>query len=295
MVWSHNDQFMASADNKGEIRYWQDNMNNLKRFQGHDSCIRDISFSPTDRKFVTCSDDATLKIWDFETYTSEKSLKGHSSDVKCCDWHPSNSLIVSGSKDSVIKIWDSKTEKEVASLFGHKSTIFRTKWNQNGNWILSCGKDQLIKVFDIRFMKEASFTFRGHKKEVTSISWHPFHQRLFVSGAYDGEIIYWCIGNDEPQGKIPNAHDGAVFSLAWHPLGHVLASGSNDFTTKFWSRNKPGDRMKDKYNVTQLPEGTVAEITEERVEVAGSIPGIKRERSPEDFEDDFYPSQKSKY
>ena len=36
------------------------------------------------------------------------------------------------------------------------------------------------------------------------------------------------------------AHEGMVLSLDWHPLGHILASGSNDHTAKFWTRNRPG-------------------------------------------------------
>jgi polyadenylation factor subunit 2 len=186
IVWTHNGNFMVSCDNKGEIKYWQSNMNNLKAFKGHDMMIRDLSFSPTDKKFVSCSDDASMKIWDFDTYQSERTLHGHGSDVRCCDWHPFNSLIVSGGKDSLVKIFDAKSEREIATLYGHKQIVNRVKWNRNGNWILTCAKDQLIKVFDIRFMKEASYTFRGHKKDVSSIAWHPSHERLFASGGYEG-------------------------------------------------------------------------------------------------------------
>ena len=40
------------------------------------------------------------------------------------------------------------------------------------------------------------------------------------------------------------AHESAVWSLAWHPLGHLLASGSNDHSIKFWCRSRPGDGKK---------------------------------------------------
>ena len=40
------------------------------------------------------------------------------------------------------------------------------------------------------------------------------------------------------------AHESAVWSLAWHPLGHLLASGSNDHAIKFWCRSRPGDGKK---------------------------------------------------
>jgi polyadenylation factor subunit 2 len=253
MVWSNNDIFMVSADTGGSIKYWQSNMNNLKAFQGHNECIRDLSFSPTDKKFASCSDDGTVKVWDFDTCVDESTLSGHGSDVRCCDWHPHSSLIASGAKDYLIKLWDAKSAKNVATLHGHKNTIFNIKWNRlNGNWLLSCAKDQLIKLYDIRFMKDMH-TYRGHTREVTCLAWHPSHETLFASGAYDGSIMFWETNHETPQAQIPNAHDGSVWDLAWHPLGHVLCSGSNDHTTKFWVRNRPGDPMRDKYNLTQLP------------------------------------------
>ena len=49
------------------------------------------------------------------------------------------------------------------------------------------------------------------------------------------------------------AHEALVWSISWHPLGHILATGSNDHTVRFWSRNRPGDQMKDKYNLNTLP------------------------------------------
>jgi polyadenylation factor subunit 2 len=60
---------------------------------------------------------------------------------------------------------------------------------------------------------------------------------------------------DKEIGAIEQAHDSIVWSLAWHPMGHILCSGSNDHTSKFWTRNRPGDQMRDKYNLNTLPAG----------------------------------------
>jgi hypothetical protein len=43
MKWSHNDNWMVTADHKGVIKYWQSNMNNLKMIEGHKEAIRDLS------------------------------------------------------------------------------------------------------------------------------------------------------------------------------------------------------------------------------------------------------------
>lgn len=68
--------------------------------------------------------------------------------------------------------------------------------------------------------------------------------------------FYLSFRADKEVGAIEQAHDSIVWTLAWHPLGHILCSGSNDHTSKFWTRNRPGDLMRDKYNLNTLPAGS---------------------------------------
>ncbi|KDP40523.1 hypothetical protein JCGZ_24522 [Jatropha curcas] len=251
MVWSHNDNWMISGDDGGTIKYWQSNMNNVKAHKSaHKESIRDLSFCRTDLKFCSCSDDTTVKVWDFARCHEERSLTGHGWDVKSVDWHPTKSLLVSGGKDNLVKLWDAKSGRELCSFHGHKNTVLCVKWNQNGNWILTAAKDQIIKLYDIRAMKELE-SFRGHRKDVTALAWHPFHEEYFVSGSFDGSIFHWIVGHETPQIEVPSAHDNSVWDLAWHPIGYLLCSGSNDHTTKFWCRNRPGDTARDKFNMGQ--------------------------------------------
>ncbi|KAG5883157.1 hypothetical protein JTB14_033408 [Gonioctena quinquepunctata] len=257
MVWSHNDSWMITGDHAGYVKYWQSNMNNVKMFQAHKEALRGISFSPSDNKFVTCSDDGTLRIWDFFRYQEERILRGHGADVKCVHWHPQKALIISGSKDNQqpIKLWDPKTGQSLATLHAHKSTVMDLKWNDNGNWLITASRDHLLKLFDLRNLSQEVQTFRGHKKEASSVAWHPIHEGLFSSGGSDGAIMFWNVGADKEVGAIEQAHDSIVWTLSWHPLGHILCSGSNDHTSKFWTRNRPGDQMRDKYNLNTLPSG----------------------------------------
>ncbi|XP_035988788.1 pre-mRNA 3' end processing protein WDR33 isoform X2 [Fundulus heteroclitus] len=255
MTWSHNDMWMLTADHSGYVKYWQSNMNNVKMFQAHKEAIREASFSPTDNKFATCSDDGTVRIWDFLRCHEERILRGHGADVKCVDWHPTKGLVVSGSKDSQqpIKFWDPKTGQSLATLHAHKNTVMEVKWNLNGNWLLTASRDHLCKLFDIRNLKEELQVFRGHKKEATAVAWHPVHEGLFASGGSDGSLLFWHVGVEKEVGGMEMAHEGMIWSLAWHPLGHILCSGSNDHTSKFWTRNRPGDKMRDRYNLNLLP------------------------------------------
>jgi polyadenylation factor subunit 2 len=83
-----------------------------------------------------------------------------------------------------------------------------------------------------------------------AVAWHPVHP-LLVSGGSEGAILHWDLSTPEensftsavspPRATLSQAHDSNVWSLAYHPFGHILVSASNDHTTRFWSRERPGD------------------------------------------------------
>ena len=257
MVWSYSGEWMVSADHGGIIKYWQTTLNNVKEFEGHaGSPVRELSFCPTDAKFASCSDDATVKVWDFERGTLERLMpsadgggKSHGWDVKTVQWHPLDALLASGSKDNTTKLWDPRAPLEIATLHIHKSMVQSLRWHSSGRYLLSGARDNLVKLFDLRAMREAA-AYKAHKREVTSIAWHPLHAELFASGANDGALYFWSTANeDAPLAQATgrggySAHEQAIWSLAWHPLGHLLCTGSNDQLVKFWSRSRPGDGRK---------------------------------------------------
>ncbi|CAD5119235.1 DgyrCDS7868 [Dimorphilus gyrociliatus] len=283
MIWSHNDQWMVTADHNGFIKYWQSNMNNIKVYQAHKESVRGLSFCPSNAKFATASDDGTVRIYDFVRCHEERILRGHGADVKCVDWHPQKSLIASGSKDAQqpIKLWDPRNGNALATVHAHKNTVMQLQWNKNGNWLLTASKDHLLKIYDLRNMKQELQVFKGHKKEATACSWNPIHENLFASAGSDGSIFYWMAGQEREVGSMAEAHEGMIWTLSWHPLGHILASGSNDHSTKFWSRNRPGDLMRDKYNLNTLPIG-VSEDTDDLEASYQVVPGLGLDQSTVD-------------
>lgn len=55
----------------------------------------------------------------------------------------------------------------------------------------------------------------------------------------------------QPAAKVPFAHEYAIWSMEYHPLGHILCTGSNDRITRFWTRPRPGesDSFRDRYHI----------------------------------------------
>ena len=247
---------LATGDDSGVIKYWQASMNNLKAIKAHKGVVRDVCFSPHSNaaKLASCSDDHTVSVWDVEYSKEDVGIAGHGWDVKSCHWHPHSSLLATGSKDNSVKGWDARTGREEWTLHGHKNTVNVVRWNGNGHWLCSGGRDRIIKVWDARTLTALS-THRLADKDVTAACWHPTSEPLLVSASYDGHVKYWVVGEEAEACDIQSAHDKEVNDLCFHPLGHLLVTVSTDQYTKWWSRNKPGDEMADKFNVRALGGG----------------------------------------
>ena len=143
------------------------------------------------------------------------------------------------------------------------------RFQPSGNFLATASRDATCRILDLRAMKDFKI-LRGHDKDVTSVCWHPLQTSLVVTGGYDGSIHYYLIDDNNvspdvnqtsessmitirPTASVRYAHDSAVWSLDWHPQGHLLCSGSNDRATRFWARARPGDPMfmKDRYHLGQ--------------------------------------------
>jgi hypothetical protein len=118
---------------------------------------------------------------------------------------------------------------------------------------------------------------------------------MFVSGGWEGSVNFWITTEDTPVASMETAHESSVFALDWHPLGHILASGSNDHSTKFWTRNRPGDAMNDRYNMSKEEAEALGLKAEESMDheeafmgealpglgqntLVGELPGLRNSR-----------------
>ncbi|KAK5800876.1 hypothetical protein VI817_003088 [Penicillium citrinum] len=276
--WSHSQEWLISGGQRGDIKYWRPNFNNVETIDdAHHDAVRDLAWAPSDTKFLSASDDTTLKIFDFTSRTCDTILSGHNWDVKSCDWHPTKGLLVSGSKDHQVKFWDPRTARCLTTLHSHKNTVTATRFSRvNGNLLATSSRDQTARVFDLRMMRDICI-LRGHEKPVSSLTWHPIHSNLISTGAEDGSLYHYLLDEPNlPSGQVPTvapydspdpantppqvifpahrvqyAHGATIWSLDWHPLGHILASGSKDNFTRFWSRARPGETsyLKDRFHI----------------------------------------------
>ena len=75
-----------------------------------------------------------------------------------------------------------------------------------------------------------SIIARRHQQHRSADSLRTLYFKLIPSGATITSSAPVCrdCRQDREVGCINDAHDTMVWSLAWHPMGHILVSGSND-------------------------------------------------------------------
>lgn len=260
LQYSHNDEWLLSGDAEGLVKYWQPNFNNVNIVSAHKDPINNIAFLPNDTKFLTCSDDLTAKIWNFNNGREERTLSGHHWDIKCADWHPEMGLVVTGSKDNSLKLWDPRQAACLTTLHGFKHTVNDTKFQPSGTrrLLASASRDKSVRIFDLRSMRDY-VVIRDEELECLALGWHPFHAGLLTVGTFAGLLSHYALDNyippkdesessyspsaklPEPIHRVPYAHERVINAIEYHPLGHLLCTAGNDRSARFWSRARPND------------------------------------------------------
>ena len=281
--WANYGQMMLSGDEDGGIRYFNSSLRLMYKIpEAHTSAVRSISFSPNDGRFATSSDDAAVKIWSMSTDRPEVTYNEHLAEVRGCKWHPYRSLVLTVSKDSKAKLWDPRQSQSVATIYAHNKHIVSCGWSCGGDYFATGSKDYTVKIFDLRTLGRKNYntnssssnantssntmdvcTMRGHGSEVRALAWHPTQDRLLLTGAFNGSLIYWIVGESHgAHTGIKEAHRNSINFIAWHPVGNLVATASYDGALKFWSRSPPGSQLEITKSYFMGPNGQQEENTE---------------------------------
>lgn len=73
---------------------------------------------------VSSSEDATIKVWDYETGDFERTLKGHTDAVQDIAFDQSGKFLASCSADLTIRLWDFQGFDCIKTLHGKKHLFF---------------------------------------------------------------------------------------------------------------------------------------------------------------------------
>ncbi|KAI8800721.1 hypothetical protein BJ742DRAFT_859821 [Cladochytrium replicatum] len=127
----------------------------LAQYVGHKSVITDVRFVRDDTHIVSCSLDRTLKIWNAQSATCEKTLVGHTDGVTTCDITPDFRVIASGSIDGTIRLWDFITGQPHCTLKKHSRWVKVVRFTHDGKYLITGGLDRRIFLWETKLLMNA--------------------------------------------------------------------------------------------------------------------------------------------
>jgi WD40 repeat protein len=213
-----------------------------RTLQGHNGAVEAVSCDPAGRRFASCSDDHTVRVWDAESGACLAELKGHKDTVKCVAWSPDGSRLASGGFDGKLILWDAEKLQKLFEL-DYGRSVWSAAWSPDGRQIAAGGKGQgttgplppdidgLIAIWDatsgqrLRNLSEVGL--------VWSQAWQPGGKLLVTGSNYKGKIHVW----DAEHGQLVRTIQvsaSTICLVAWKSDGRQLATAGSDQCIRIW-------------------------------------------------------------
>ncbi len=250
----------------------------VKTLIAHTWVIYGVAITPDGKNIVSCSEDFTIKIWDFKTGELEKTLIGHTGVVRAIAISSDGQNIVSGSYDKTVRLWSLETREEISILTKSLNGIFTALAIQsnNENNLALLTNDKEVRGRKIYENIYIIFQTLGEKSLLVTNKWDDTkHEQAIifapigntVASSYFSSIAIWNIQTRKLM-RLIKGHSDNVLSLAFSSDGQILASGSGDNTIILW---QPGTG-----NIIRSLEGhsggvySVAITSDNKILVSGS-------------------------
>lgn len=173
--------------------------------RGHDGGVLDLRMD--DKWIVSCSKDASIRVWDRNTLDCARTLRGHEGPVNAIGLQKDK--IVSASGDGKMILWDITSGERIRTFEGHDRGLACIEFKDN--LIVSGSNDCKIKVWD-PWTGECIRTLAGHEALVRALSFDPRTARL-VSVSYDRTVKVWDLRSGKLVREFKRIHTSHIFDV----------------------------------------------------------------------------------
>jgi len=165
----------------------------VRQFARHRSPLSRVVFHPVFPLLVTCSEDASVIVWDYESGEFERTLKGHTGSVNDVAFNAAGTALASCSADLNVKLWDFESTFECSkTLKGHEHNVSGVTWVAGDELLVSASRDMTARVWEAR-SGYCVQTLKGHSEWVRRAVAHPSARRVATCSS-DKTVRVWSLG-----------------------------------------------------------------------------------------------------
>lgn len=232
---------LLSAGMDGKVKLWDiyNDQELLRSFMGHKKAVKDICFTNDGRKFISCSYDRVINLWDTET----GECLGSYSNGKipyCVKFHPDRQkegLFLAGCSDKKIIQWDTNAGKIVQQYDGHLGAVNSIAFIDDGRRFVTSSDDKSLRVWEWGIPVVIKYISEPHMHSIPALAVHP-NGKWFVGQSLDNQIVCYSTSDRFRMNrkKTFTGHTTAGYAcqLGFSPDGHFLYSGDCEGQIWFW-------------------------------------------------------------
>jgi WD40 repeat protein len=228
---------LASGSSDGTVRTWHlDNDSRNRVFDGHDSSVMCVAYSPSGKQLASGSEDRTIIIRDLDADT-ECRINGHDGTVLCLAFSPSGETFVSGGFDGALRLRHAHDGTVIRELHpgGMIPSIWNAEFNRDGDRVVfaagglfgtwDLARDEIVDSWNDPLGRRAA--------RVYAASCRPDGAQYAASFGHDAALL----SPGERNVDLRRAHAGEVHTGAYFSCGR-LATGGADGMVYIWETRK---------------------------------------------------------
>jgi pre-mRNA-processing factor 17 len=192
----HSNEFLAGMSDKKIVQFDIRTREIVQEYDHHLAAINTITFVDENRRFMTTSDDKSLRAWDYNIPVPIKYIaEPYMYPMTRASAHPSGKYVVYQSSDNQIVVYgatDKFRQNRKKSFRGHNNAGYAidVECSPDGQFVASGDTGGYVCFWDWKTCK------MWHKMQasdgaVTCVAWHPQETSKVVTAGLDGAIKYW--------------------------------------------------------------------------------------------------------
>lgn len=203
----------------------------VQKLLGHPTRVKCLSISPTEKEFVSCSnEDASVMLYSFAVGSEVGIFTSHEETVICTAFSPDGKLLATSSKDRSMKLWDVMTTKLLLT-YNHSKVVICCCFSPDSRYVVSGCQDRVCRLWDTRRGKEW-IAFTQHEGIIISVCFSPDSQFVCSSSA-DCSLRVWTSTTAKTKYTL-TGHRGIILSCNYTTDGASIVS-NDESQLRVWS------------------------------------------------------------
>jgi len=258
---------LLSGSCDGEVRLWNLAFKTtLYSVVAHSGFVRGLTVCPDGKRFISCGDDKTVKLWKIPNRVSNSenivgkeerwpplisSDRDDGNNEPLSVWlgknaftsidHMRSSNFFATAAASEVHIWDEQRGSPVQTFSWGSDSVMHLRFNPIETEVLGlCATDRSIQLYDVR--SETSIRKVVLEMKSNALCWNPMEAFNFTVANEDNNLYTFDMRKLQRALNVYKDHVSAVLDVDYSPTGREFCSGSYDRTVRIFRINEGKSR-----------------------------------------------------